>query len=373
MTISVFRVTFIAILLLQCCSAFAQEPIKVLLAKGGGLVSSIQVRNAMLRANDILDNTFDERPNGTYRFESAAVQAGAPQVFTAACPSGLDAKDTALCAIAELADERDQFDADIVVMVVENIQGDCGGVRPEMINAWSISALNSIFAYAVIDTECLNTTVRNREGFAHEVGHLLSLEHHDHDPDLDKPARVTIPQPIEDITYNHAEEAGVSGGWNLTVMASMGDCGPIGCLNGTWFPFYSEDGKKFPGGADAGDATHSDAKRVIEDISWDVVAAYRPIPTTSLPVCTIEPISCRNEMVTFTSNGIGSPAMAQRKVGEGGVWEDLGNVLGSLCIPASIQHATRNFFRMISIHGQELCEIEIVLYDECGEDPHELW
>lgn len=128
---------------LMASPAYAVEPIKVLLARGPGILLSLPVQ-ALNQANIVMDNT----PNlAFYDFESAATSAGPieePIVLSASCSGSASTPAATLlaCAVAELADEREQHNADVVLLVVNNFNL-CGAVPPDMMNRPSISQANS--------------------------------------------------------------------------------------------------------------------------------------------------------------------------------------------------------------------------------------
>ena len=244
-------------------SAYSIEPIKILLARGSTSISKNQVRTIIIQANVALDNTFS---SGAYEFESAAFTAsGTPKVIDVTCISGTGVT-LNLCARNQLSTKRTNNDADIVVLAVEEItdeNSNCALVPPQMINA-TIGPHNHELAYVLVQASCLPVLESGILAVPHEIGHLLSLEHHDSDVD-------PLPRPD-----NHAAEAGS----NLTLMGSIGDCYPS-CDDVVFHQFLSSDGAQFPDGSAAGDADDSNSKLVVSDESWAAVASYRPLPAVS--------------------------------------------------------------------------------------------
>lgn len=69
--------------------------------------------------------------------------------------SGTDYKALLLCARSSLKAKRDQYNADIVVMLVPSLSGgNCGAVPDQMINALTISQVNQDHAYAIVAAVC---------------------------------------------------------------------------------------------------------------------------------------------------------------------------------------------------------------------------
>lgn len=265
------RTLFLGPLLVACLayplSAHALEPINVLLARNSTTVSVSAVRDALVQANLVMIGT----GLSTRVFESASFDAAdMPEVFLANCPSSSDTPSEVLttCASEQLSDLRDAHSADVVLMVVENMEL-CGGVPPEMLGEGNVpvSASNENLAYAVVKQSCITNPSNNMQAAAHELGHLLSLEHHSGDPNPEIP-----------VSYNHAAVDSLLGLLgNLTAEATPGDIGPL-CqlgLSCQYHAFFSADGKTFPNGEPAGEASSSNSKRVIEELAWDVVACYR--------------------------------------------------------------------------------------------------
>lgn len=210
-------------------------------------------------------------------FESAALNsAGIPEVFSADCLGTVTtpSEELTACAMNQFADLRDEHEADVVLMVVNDMNR-CGGVPPQMVGqgAPTISPENEDIAYAVVKVTCITAPSNNMRVAAHELGHLLSLEHKENDPNPDLP-----------VTFNHAATSTflfLAG--ELTADADPSDV--LLCTIGLlcqFHGFFSGDGITFPNGDPAGDAEVSDSRRVIEEFSWEVVACYRECETLLL-------------------------------------------------------------------------------------------
>lgn len=240
--------------------ALAIQPIKVLLARTVG-VSNFDAREMLEQINNLVDNSDLGFLGG---FESASKSGGVPDVFVTSCgSSNLTALTT--CAQSNLSTLRNDKNADIVLlMVVQDITNDCGGVPQGMINALTVSQLNEGLAFAVIERNCFNEQFNNQVVASHEVGHFLAIEHVDNDPAESLPALADANHAYENI-YN-----------NATAVASPGDCVPS-C---DWHNFFSDKDKDFSSAPldDAGNSSDSNAVNVVSTLSWNVVASYRPYP-----------------------------------------------------------------------------------------------
>jgi hypothetical protein len=242
-------------------ASVAFEPTKVLLARTSTSVSESVVRSTLLQMNTTMGNS----GLGSRDFVSADSFLGIPVVdFVPSC-SYTDPVNLLDCLEDALETRRNSVNADIVVAVVPVVGTLCGAVPPGMINAPNVSSSNERLAYAVLKQSCITAPSNNMKIASHEVGHLLSLEHHDSDPATSLPLG---------IPHNHAEEDFD----DHTVMGSPEDDCISTSINCNGHDFLSEVGRTFPDGGSAGNASESNAKAVVSAVSWDVVSAYRPIP-----------------------------------------------------------------------------------------------
>lgn len=161
---------------------YAVDKIKVLLARNNSGIPATLIRDALEDANFVMDQTFDGLPPGRYEFESAT-----PTMQHANCADG-PRETVILCAQSELAARRTQYDADVVVMAVNDITDDSASVPPAMINRPFVSHDNEHLAFVIVDKTYLVPDARDRLYLAHELTHILSIEHHDGDPATDFPA-----------------------------------------------------------------------------------------------------------------------------------------------------------------------------------------
>lgn len=235
-------------------TASAQSKITVLLLTGSG-VSPSTALSAIPQLNALMVNS----GLNSYVFENAGVNYAAPNLTIPSMCIGTDPEALVSCAMAQHLDDRDNYDADIVLLVVPSISvAKCGGVSNSMINANDISNSNQHLAYAAVGAACA------WPGFlaSHEVLHLLSIEHKNGDPELNKPVR-----------DNH--------GWAQSGQATAG-ASPADCSGGCSAVYneMSDPDENFPVTTfPKGSNLHANAKRIVKDISWDVVAAYRPVLT----------------------------------------------------------------------------------------------
>lgn len=259
---------------LLAVSAFAVEPIKVLLVTRGVSLNNITL--TLARANNLLGNS----GLGSHDFISAAfLPSGVAQTFPTNC-SQTNAQLLLACVVLEQSGNRDQNAADIVLVEVGGSLNQCGSTLPGTTTRPSIGQGNRDFAYAVVKKDCVDAVTNGQLPTPHEFGHILSLEH------LNEPIQ-SLPIPI-----NHPKIAESPD--QITIMGNPGlpplfngDCSFLNC---TWHQFYSEDGKNFPNGAPAGDKTKANAKKVVQTYSWNVVANYRPLQQTPAPPICFTPI-----------------------------------------------------------------------------------
>ncbi len=255
------------LVLTSVAQAASAEPIKVLLARTSTSVNVSVVRSTLLQMNTTMSNS----GLGSLDFVSASSTFGNPDVeFVTGCTS-TNPVTLLNCIRNKLKTQRDTVNADVVVTVVPSLSL-CGSVMPQMINANYISDDNQHLAYAVLKLSCITAPSNNMKVASHEVGHLLSLEHHDNDPEPNKPAGYPA---------NHAEEDFD----DHTVMGSPTDDCLIPSIACNGHDFLSAVGATFPDGGSAGNSSQSNAKAVVSSKSWDVVAAYRPRP--SPPACSV--------------------------------------------------------------------------------------
>lgn len=179
---------------------------------------------ALTQANDVIVAT----GLTAHVFESAASGGGTATIVFADCPGTNSTPSTThtTCAMNLLGESRDDHMADVVLMVVNDMTG-CGGAPPAMVNAFTISHANEHLAHAVVKASCITNPVRGKKVAAHELGHLLSLEHHDGDPSPNVP-----------VSYNHAGEDSLLGFGKLTADGDEGD-GFLCDYHG----FFSENGR----------------------------------------------------------------------------------------------------------------------------------
>jgi hypothetical protein len=266
-TLSLFiAISFSAFLSSPTHAAVVGET-KVLLARNSSALSTTIAQDMLSQIN----TTFDNSGLGDGAFVSAKFDLlGQPEVFTVDCGQTI-AEDLLSCVRTKLRDQRNQYAADIVLVLVPFLDlssiGDeaCGAVMEGMVNAYTISDVNRHLAYAAVETTCFAIMPDGLKVASHEVGHLLSIEHKADTAEL---LPVVISGSVED---NHAAVVGQQ----ATVTAASYDCVGFTC---NYSDFFSEAGKNFSGGSSAGDSSHSNAVDVISSHSWPVVSAYRPLP-----------------------------------------------------------------------------------------------
>ena len=300
-------ITVAAILVMSfSLPASAIQPIKVLLARTSGVTNS-DAREMLEQINNLLDNSDLGALGG---FESASMSLGVPEVFETNCGSS-DLLTLTQCAQTNLSNLRNEKNADIVLLMVsQDIANDCGGVPPEMINAFTVSQLNEGLAFAVIERNCFNEQFNNQVVASHEVGHLLAIEHVDGDQAENLPALADANHAYENI-FN-----------NATAVASPGDCFP----NCTWHNFFSDKDKDFSSTPldEAGNASDSNAVDVVSGLSWNVVASYRPLQSPPSTASCNYPYflgchqpGCAAWMLTFSANNATSYRIESRNLDVG--------------------------------------------------------
>jgi hypothetical protein len=246
-------------------SSIAAEPIKVLLSRTSTSISETTVRGTLIQMNTTMSNS----GLGSLDFVSADTIGGVPVVDFVPLCSATDEILLLDCLQDALETRRNSVSADIVVTVAPTVGSLCGATPPGMIDAFTISGDNGHLAYAVLKNSCLISPSNNMKIASHEIGHLLSLEHHDDDH------FPLLPQGISD---NHAEEDFD----DHTVMGSPKDDCISTSINCNGHDFFSEVGRTFPDGGSAGNSSTSNAKAVVSALSWSVVAAYRPLPAPTV-------------------------------------------------------------------------------------------
>lgn len=264
----------VAVVVFVSISAASAEPIRVLLARTSTSVSEAVVRSTLLQMNSTMGNS----SLGSLDFVAADTLLGVPVVDFISCGSS-DPVSLLTCLQSGLTSRRNAVNADIVVVVAPLVGVLCGAVPPSMINAPLVAVWNQYLAYAVLKQDCITAPSNNMKVASHEVGHLLSLEHHDSDPLTD------LPLGFSD---NHAEEDFD----DHTVMGSpVDDCiSPFVSCNG--HDFFSQDGRQFPDGGSAGNSSESNAVSVISSSTWNVVSQYRPLIPPTLASGHVELLFC---------------------------------------------------------------------------------
>lgn len=146
----------------------------------------------------------------------------------------------------------------------------CGAVPTAMINAPYAFHANENLAYAAISRSCFQLATNGQPVAAHEVTHLLSVEHVRGDDFPNKPAPFTANHAATDLNFD------------ATAGASPGDCFPFNCI---WHNFLSDKDKTFPDGGSAGNASESNAAPMVGAWTWTVVANYRPLVPPTISGC----------------------------------------------------------------------------------------
>ena len=242
--------------------------IGVLLARTAG-VSDIEARAMLDQINELVEESDLDHLGDFVSVHNNQVY---PAVEVVSC-SSTNPVTLVDCARNSLSAMRNSVSADIVLlMVYQDIAGDCGGVDPDMINRPTISQANQDLAYVVVEKGCFNQAYNSQVVASHEVGHVLSIEHEEGDPAIDLPAGGGPTNHAYDNIYDNATE-----------VASAGDC----LFNCDFHNFFSDKDKDFLSLPldDAGNSSHSNAVDVVESLSWNVVAAYRTPPPP--PACHI--------------------------------------------------------------------------------------
>lgn len=266
-------------LILISAQSIAIEPIKVLVSRTTG-VANTQALNMLLQINSLMQKS---------NFSGLQfVNASSPSYVGSTSCLGSNYAALLQCAEDTLDDARDQFNADIVIMLVPTLGSTtCGAVPDEMINAFYILPSNRHLAYAVVSNQCMLTN--GLFPASHEILHLLSIEHKRSDPYTNRPAGAAD---------NHA----ATNGTYATAGARPVDCLPNGCTK--FENIMSATDEKFSNGFSAGNSSHSNAARVVSNMSWFSVSNYRPLPLVAqncrlqweLAFC-----SGRNEVGTVTA------------------------------------------------------------------------
>lgn len=254
------RLLVIAIAL-SCCiakatAALSPPDIKVLVAKCGATSSSVALQmlgqmNDMMHQSGLANHDFVNAGEANYVFSSTCFGTG---------PSGIEQMrvDSALNA------KRNQLDADLVIMLVPQIDGGGGVTSPGMLNSYFFAPGLRTHAYAMVSQAWF--TNQNLHVASHEALHLLGVEHKSGDSHLNRPSGGRA---------NHAATEGLT--HTGTAGAHPGDCNPnANCQK--FINRMSKEGTTFSNGLPSGNSLHSNAYEFVKDISWSAAAAFRPLP-----------------------------------------------------------------------------------------------
>ncbi len=335
----------------------AVESIKVLVVRGPGVTTAAAL-NYLLELNLLMENS----GLGEYEFENAGDHLGYTDLYEPSVCASNNPQALLACLALDQWENRNLYDADIVLLVTPIISAtNCGAVVEGGINRPSIGPENALYGWAAIGITC----IYNVPIASHEVLHLLNIEHRFGDPELDDPVR-----------FNHAYATSAG---QATAGAEPGDC-VVGGECSNWINEMSDPTDNFPNStAPQGHSVSSDAKKVVRDLSWDAVAAYRPVPggaeAPDPPACWIFEKPClpgdSSPELDFswapaTTGGVVEKFDVQRKIGLGDwgavVSDVLSECLGWPSLPGIV-----NRFRVIA-HGPggvQQCEASITV-NMCG-------
>ncbi|MEO1034937.1 MAG: zinc-dependent metalloprotease family protein [Pseudomonadota bacterium] len=234
----------------------AVEPIKVLLVRTPSASAGAAIA-AMSQINLTLANS---QLAALKRVQSARqTEIGTAYVYQTTC-NAADDQMLLSCVESQLGSERDNFAADVVLVVTAiPVDAGCGAVFEDTINRVAIGVQNNRYGYMVVEQGCIVAATRGQKVASHEFGHILNLEH------IGDPEEST-PRPD-----NHAIKSG--DGERATVMAHTSEC-KSGC---EWVDYFSEVPRVFPDASPAGHISDANGKIVVDQESWAAVAAYRPI------------------------------------------------------------------------------------------------
>ena len=261
-----------------------------------------------------------------------------------------------------VANAREMYSADIVIVLTkflvepENLLvGICGIVPRVMINPGIIGHRNEANAYAYIKESC--QIAPDIFVVPHEVGHLLYIEHRNHDPQFGLPISLT---ELDSVFRNHAHATQDA---KATVVSAPSDVNCANSANGcTFHQFFSDADRNFFGSLQArGVHGTSDAVDVITTNSWDVVSKYRPQSAPPQEECSFqftpqcgEPFS---GIISPIYSGTGTVTNIDIDFSQGGTgnWNDLYE--GSQTCPGFMSN-TYNLFRAIieTTQGITYCE-----------------
>ncbi len=192
----------------------------------------------------------------------------------------IDWMDEQLDGITVLSAERELYESDIILMVVDDwlpvfgkqACGNAGGTNEISPNSFTYSNSNN-YAVAAVDR---TSTCPDAELIPHELGHVLLAEHQiTGNPPLDNSHDIQKPRP-----YNH----GLKVGNQATLMYTPKAAGDS---------YYN----LFSGSSAAFTTSQSDVVKFFRDDSWDEVAAYRPVGPPTSQSCTPQVTVCNGSVV----------------------------------------------------------------------------
>lgn len=231
---------------------------------------------------------------------------------------------------------RQTHAADLVVLVTEYLNKDsgqphCGAALGTLLDEIPRDVNRDIAFRMAIDRGCTDTTDPLAITVAaHELGHLLHLDHQltvAPDPDT---------KPTTPVTYNHPDI--------LQQRATMMVGGPTACAPATCniVNLHSDPQGFYPGTSLARGHSYDRNDRRMIDEAFPVIARYRPVPappvTLLAPTCALEFVGCSNGkrryLVSFYQNDsqpfpVGD---ADYSINGGSTWYDLYGGIDA-CVP----------------------------------------